>query len=124
MTSDNALIPSLSLKPQVMTLPENAGIPIGGGGSAFYRLEIHYNNHNLEAGLYCCVCFLNVELKWLISLVIYFIKCFKFFKQNWWNIDPSLVPAYLIFLVFRLLRGKKKYLNMLHEDLEIWDLYF
>lgn len=52
MISDNTLIPSLSLKPQVLTLPENAGIPIGGEGSSFYRLEIHYNNPNLEAGLY------------------------------------------------------------------------
>uniref|UniRef100_A0A3Q1I9J3 DOMON domain-containing protein n=1 Tax=Anabas testudineus TaxID=64144 RepID=A0A3Q1I9J3_ANATE len=35
---------------EVLTLPENAGIPIGGEGSSFYRLEIHYNNPNLEAG--------------------------------------------------------------------------
>ncbi|XP_040920021.1 DBH-like monooxygenase protein 2 homolog isoform X2 [Toxotes jaculatrix] len=36
---------------EVFELPENAGIPIGGGDSdMFYRLEIHYNNPNLDAG--------------------------------------------------------------------------
>ncbi|XP_045916784.1 DBH-like monooxygenase protein 2 homolog [Micropterus dolomieu] len=35
----------------VYELPENAGIPIGGEDSdVFYRLEIHYNNPNSEAG--------------------------------------------------------------------------
>ncbi|GAA6234297.1 DBH-like monooxygenase protein 2 homolog [Lates japonicus] len=35
----------------VFELPENAGIPIGGEDSnIFYRLEVHYNNPNMEAG--------------------------------------------------------------------------
>ncbi|KAK2856247.1 hypothetical protein Q5P01_004982 [Channa striata] len=35
----------------VFELPEHAGIPFGGvDGSTFYRLEIHYNNPNLNAG--------------------------------------------------------------------------
>ncbi|XP_028998061.1 DBH-like monooxygenase protein 2 homolog [Betta splendens] len=36
---------------EATTLPESAGIPIGGGeGSTFYRLEIHYNNPNSVKG--------------------------------------------------------------------------
>ncbi|XP_061609405.1 DBH-like monooxygenase protein 2 homolog isoform X2 [Phyllopteryx taeniolatus] len=36
---------------QIFELPENTGIPIGGGdGAAFYRLEIHYSNPNGESG--------------------------------------------------------------------------
>ncbi|XP_071335319.1 DBH-like monooxygenase protein 2 homolog [Trachinotus anak] len=35
----------------VFEFPENAGIPVGGGDSdIYYRLEIHYNNPNLESG--------------------------------------------------------------------------
>ncbi|XP_039980893.1 DBH-like monooxygenase protein 2 homolog isoform X2 [Xiphias gladius] len=35
----------------VFELPENVGIPVGGGDSdTYYRLEIHYNNPNLVAG--------------------------------------------------------------------------
>ncbi|XP_054617093.1 DBH-like monooxygenase protein 2 homolog isoform X3 [Dunckerocampus dactyliophorus] len=35
----------------VFALPENAGIPIGGGDNgAFYMLQIHYNNPNKESG--------------------------------------------------------------------------
>ncbi|XP_019953089.2 DBH-like monooxygenase protein 2 homolog [Paralichthys olivaceus] len=35
----------------VYELPENVGIPVGGGDSdTLYRLEIHYNNVHLEAG--------------------------------------------------------------------------
>ncbi|XP_076612797.1 DBH-like monooxygenase protein 2 homolog [Chaetodon auriga] len=35
----------------VFELPENAGIPVGGEDSdTFYRLEIHYNNPNMETG--------------------------------------------------------------------------
>lgn len=36
---------------QAYQLPENTGIPIGGEDhDMFYRLEIHYNNPNKEAG--------------------------------------------------------------------------
>lgn len=36
---------------QAYQLPENTGIPIGGEDhDLFYRLEIHYNNPNKEAG--------------------------------------------------------------------------
>lgn len=37
---------------QAFGFPDNMGIPIGGEGQdVFYRLEVHYNNPNNEAGL-------------------------------------------------------------------------
>ncbi|XP_044024444.1 DBH-like monooxygenase protein 2 homolog isoform X2 [Siniperca chuatsi] len=46
-----ALVATWGVGGGVSELPENAGIPVGGEDSnTFYRLEIHYNNPNTEAG--------------------------------------------------------------------------
>ncbi|KAM9779549.1 DBH-like monooxygenase protein 2 homolog isoform 2-T3 [Syngnathus typhle] len=47
----HAIVAAWALGGQIFDFPEDAGIPIGGSdNSAFYRLEIHYNNPNNESG--------------------------------------------------------------------------